>query len=94
MRGLTGGDGEVGRGVVRGVAVALAVRTTGAAGLGASSQRLIDDGLDRARATATLGATAETAVDLLGVAWQVLGTVDRTTNIVVTQHIAGTNDHF
>ena len=51
---------------------ALAVRAAGAAGLGTSPQRLVDDGLDGARASAAFGAAAEAAVDLLGVAGKVL----------------------
>ena len=50
----------------------LAVRAAGAAGLGASPQRLINDGLDGARASAAFGAAAETSVDLLGTAGKVL----------------------
>ena len=49
-----------------------AVRAAGAAGLGASSQSLVDDGLDGARATAAFCAAAEAAVDLLGIAGKVL----------------------
>ena len=50
----------------------LAVRAAGAAGLGASAQGLVNDGLDGARAPAAFGAAAEAAVDLLGIAGKVL----------------------
>ena len=86
-------DGEVGGLVCRRMAVALAVRATAAAGLGASPQCLIDDGLDRARATAALGAASEASIDLLGVAGKMLRAFDGTADIMVAKHVAGTNDH-
>ena len=49
-----------------------AVRASGAAGLGARAQRLVDDGLQGTRTAAALGAAAETAVDLSGVAGKFL----------------------
>jgi hypothetical protein len=71
----------------------LAVRAAGTTGLGASAQRLVNDGLDGARAAATLRAAAETAIDLLGIPGEVFRAVDRTADIMVAQDIAGTNDH-
>ena len=71
----------------------LVVRTSGAAGLGAGAKRVLDDGLDGARAATAFGATAEAAVDLLGVAGEVLRTLDDTADIVVAKHVAGTNNH-
>ena len=71
----------------------LAVRTAGAAGLGASAERLIDDGLDGARATAALGAATEATVNLLGVAGKVLRTFDGSTDVAVAKHVAGTDNH-
>jgi hypothetical protein len=71
----------------------LAVRASGAAGLGAGAERLIDDGLDGARASAALGAAAEASIDLLGIAGKVLGGADGAANIVVAEDVAGTNDH-
>ena len=47
-----------------------AVRASGLAGLGASTERLVNDGLDGARASATFGAAAEAAIELLGIAGQ------------------------
>ena len=70
-----------------------AVRASGAAGLGAGTKGVVDDGLDGTRASATLGAAAETAVDLLGVARKVLRSVDGATDIVVAEDVAGTNNH-
>jgi hypothetical protein len=70
------------------------MRTTGAAGLGASAKRLIDDGLDGARATAALGATSKAPIELLGVAGKVLRTLDDVTDIVVAKHVARTDNHL
>jgi len=50
----------------------LAVTAAGAAGLGANSQRLVNDGLDSARTAAAFGAAAEAAVNLLGAARKVV----------------------
>lgn len=74
--------------------MALAVRATAAAGLCAGPQRLIDDGLDRARATAALGAASEASIDLLGVAGKMLRAFDGTADIVVAKHVARTDDHL
>ena len=71
----------------------LAVRAAGAAGLGASPQSLVDDGLEGARAPAAFGATSETAIDLLGATRQVIGTADGVADIVVAKDVAGTNNH-
>ncbi len=71
-----------------------AMRTSGAAGLGTIAERLINDGLDGARATAALGATTETTVDLFGVAGKFLRALDGTADIVVGKHVAGTDDHY
>jgi hypothetical protein len=70
-----------------------AVRASGIAGLGASTERLVNDGLDGAGASATLGAATEAAIDLLGIAWKVFRGVDGITNIVVAEDVAGTNNH-
>ena len=99
MGGLTRRGGEIGglkmSGlVVRRMAVALAVRAAATAGLGAGPQRLVDDGLDRARAAAALGAASETAVELLGIAGKVLRTLDGTADIMVAKHVARTDDHL
>ncbi len=69
------------------------MRTASATSLGAGAQRIIDNGLDGARATATLGAASETSVDLLGVAVELLRTLDGTADVVVAKHVTGTDDH-
>jgi len=70
-----------------------AVRASGAAGLGAGTEGVVNDGLDGTRASATLGAAAETAVDLLGIARELFRRVDGVTDIVVAEDVAGTNNH-
>ena len=70
-----------------------AVRASGAAGLGAGAEGVINDGLDSTRASATLGAATESAVDLLGVARQLFRRVDGVTDIVVAENVAGANNH-
>jgi hypothetical protein len=76
--------------VVGGVA---AVRAAGAAFLGAGAKRFVDDGLDRARAPAAFGAAAEATVNLFGIPRQVRGCTYGIPDIVVTQNVAGTDDH-
>src|SRR3984893_14680416 len=70
-----------------------AVRASGMAGLGASTERLVNDGFDAAGASATFGAATEAAIDLLGVAWKVFRGVDGITDIVVAEDVAGTDNH-
>jgi len=71
----------------------LAMRASGTAGLGASSQSRVNDGLDGAGAPAAFGAAAEAAVELLGIAWQIFRSADGTADIVVGEDVAGTNNH-
>jgi len=69
------------------------MRATGAALLGAGAKGFIDDGLDRARAAAALGAAAEASIDLLGTTRQVRSCAHGIPDIVVAQDVAGTDDH-
>ncbi len=71
----------------------LAVRASGAAGLGAGAEGLVDDGLDGARASAAFGAAAEATIDLLGIAGKVRRSVDGAADILVADDVTGTNDH-
>ena len=71
----------------------LAVRASGAAGLGAGTKRLVDNALDGARATATFSAATEAAIDLLGIARKLFSTTDGVADIVVAEDVAGTNNH-
>src|SRR3979490_2939109 len=66
-----------------------AVRASGAAGLGAGTEGVVNDGLDGTRASATLGAATETAVDLLGIARELFRRVDGVTDIVAAENFAG-----
>jgi hypothetical protein len=76
--------------VVGGVA---AVRAAGAAFLGAGAVRFVDYGLDGARAPAAFGAAAEATVNLFRIARQVRSCTHGTTDIVVAQDVAGTDNH-
>src|SRR5947208_12748286 len=67
-----------------------AVRATGAAGFGAGTEGLVDDGLDGAGATAAFSAAAEAAVDLLGAARKVRRRSHGIADIMVAQDVAGT----
>jgi len=69
------------------------VRATGATDPGAGAERILDDGLDGARAAAAFGAAAEAAVKLLGAAGKILRGLDGTADIVVADDVAGTDDH-
>jgi hypothetical protein len=70
-----------------------AVRATRAAFLGTGAEGFVDDGLDCARAAAAFGAAAEATVNLLGIPRQVRGRNYGTTDIVVAQDVAGTDNH-
>src|SRR5258705_9615859 len=95
-KGFSAGREREGRGsilrrlVIGGVA---AVRAAGAAFLGAGAEGFVDDGLDRARAPAALGAAAEATVNLFRISRQVRGCTYGITDIVVAQNVAGTDDH-
>ena len=69
-----GSERELGMGMRfrPGLAVSLAMRASGTAGLGAGTQSLVDDGLEGARAPAAFGTAAEATIDLLGVPREVL----------------------
>ena len=67
------------------------MRAAGAAGLGAGAQGLVNDRLDGAGAAAAFGAAAEAAIDLFGMTGH--ASADRVADIVVTQDVAGTDDH-
>jgi hypothetical protein len=71
----------------------LAMRAARTAGLGASSQGLVDNGLEGARASAAFGATTETAIDLLGATGKIIRSADGVADIVVAEDVAGTNNH-
>jgi hypothetical protein len=94
MKISTSREGELaglGRLVIGGHGVA--VRAARAAGLGAGAKRFVDDGLDRPGTPTTFGATAEASIDLLGMAHGVVGLGDGGADVVIAQHVTGTNDH-
>src|SRR6185369_12962199 len=70
-----------------------AVRASGAASLGAGAERVVDDGLDGTGAAAAFGAATEAPVDLLGATRKVRGSRHRIADVLVAQHVAGTDDH-
>jgi hypothetical protein len=76
-----------------GMRIGPAVRASRTAGLGASAQRFIDDGLDGARAAATFGAAPKAAIELLGIAGKIVSNAHCIADVVVGQDVAGTNDH-
>jgi hypothetical protein len=69
------------------------VRASGTAGLGASPQSLINDGLDGACAPATFSAATEAAIELLGIARKIFRGTDGAADIVVAEDVAGTDNH-
>jgi hypothetical protein len=71
----------------------MAVGAVRIAGQGTRSECLVDDGLDRARAATAFRAAAQAAIDLLGVTWKVVCTAHGIADIMVTQDVAGTDDH-
>ncbi len=76
-----------------GVFSVLAVGASRAAGLNAGAQRLVHDFLNGSRAAAAFGAAAQTAIDLPGCAREVLGLGHDVTHVMVSQDVAGTNNH-
>ena len=68
------------------------VRTANGAFPGAGAQGILDDLVDRAGTTAAFGAAAEAAIDLPCRARHIGRSADRAADVLVTQHIAGTND--
>jgi hypothetical protein len=92
MAGFSGGSQRE-LGVVVRFHLDSAVRAAGAAGLGAGAQRLVDDGLDRARASTALGAATEASVNLLGVSGEIFRSVHGITDVVIAKHVTGTDNH-
>jgi len=61
--------------------------------LSATSQALVHDTADGARAPPALRAAAETAVDLVRGGWPGGCAIDRRPHVAVGKNVAGTNDH-
>ena len=66
---------------------------SGDASVRVGCQRLIENRLDRPRATPALGTTAEAMIDLLGVDRRIVGRNNRASDILVGEDVAGTDDH-
>jgi hypothetical protein len=89
-----GREGELGRFgdlVIRSHCVA--VRATGAAGLRTWAERFVDDRLDRSGAATAFGAATEASINLLGMTHSIVGLGDGGADVVIAQHVTGTNDH-
>jgi hypothetical protein len=71
----------------------MAVRATGAAGLGTGAESFLDDRLDGAGAATAFGAATEAAVDLLGVARKVRGCTHGIADVMVAEDVAGADNH-
>jgi hypothetical protein len=91
VRSSGGRERKLGIAVLMGSRVA--VRASGAAGFGASAERFVDNGLDGARASATLGAAAEATIDLLGITGKLFGGAHGIAHIVVAEDVAGADNH-
>jgi hypothetical protein len=81
---------EFERVVIRG---GLGMLAAGQAPIDAGAERLLDDRGDGPRTTTAFGAATETAIDLLGVPWKLVRSVDGMADVVVAQDVTGTNDH-
>jgi hypothetical protein len=71
----------------------MAVRATGAAGLGTGAEGFLDDRLDGAGAATAFGAATEAAVDLLGVARKVRRCTHGIADVMVAEDVAGADNH-
>lgn len=70
-----------------------AVLTARLAGAGTRPQRLVDDRLDGPRAASAFGTAAKAAIDLLGIAGQLVSRADGVADIVIANDVAGTHNH-
>ena len=61
--------------------------------MGAGTERLVDDGLDSARAPAALGAASEATINLLRVARQFTCGDHGVADIMVAEDVTGANNH-
>jgi hypothetical protein len=75
------------------VRAGLAVRASGTASLGASTESFVDNGFDGACAAATFNAAAEATIDLPGIAEKIVRSADGLADIVVAEDVAGTDNH-
>jgi hypothetical protein len=87
------GRGEREFSVDLGFRTSLTMWAAGAAGLGAGTERLVNDGLYSARAPAAFCAATETAVNLLGIARKRIRGADGTADVMVGEDITGADNH-
>ena len=73
--------------------MAVAMRAADLASPGASAKRLVNDPLDGAGATATFRAATEAAIKLLSITRKIFGGLHGVADVMVAQHVAGTDDH-
>jgi predicted nicotinamide N-methyase len=66
---------------------------SGVAGLRTGAERIVDDGLDRSRTAAALGAASQAVIDTLGVPQHIVGGIDGIADIVVAEDVTGADDH-
>ena len=71
----------------------MAVGAAGLAGMGTGAERFVDNVLAGAGATAAFGATAETAIELLGAARKDICRAHGVADIVIAEDVAGTDNH-
>jgi hypothetical protein len=96
FRRVSGGrEGEISfrLGMSLSMSMSMSMRAAGLAGVGAGSERLIDNALDGAGATAAFGAAAETAIKLLGVTRKNICRTHGVADVVVAEDVAGTDNH-
>ena len=86
-------EGVFGSGRGLGHRMAMAVGAAGLAGTGAGAERLVDDALDGTCAAAAFGTATKAAIQLLGATQKVVCGIHGVADVVVAQHIAGTDNH-
>jgi hypothetical protein len=92
--GISGSrEGEIGSGRGLGIRVSMAMRAADVASPGAGAKRLVNDALDGASAATAFGAAAKAAIKLLGVPRKVVSGTHRVADVVIAQHVAGTDNH-
>ena len=65
----------------------------GLAGAGTRSPRLVDDRLDGPCAASAFGTAAKAAIELLGIARELVGRADSIADVVIADDVAGTHNH-
>ena len=92
-RGISGRcEREIG--LRRNVRPGAAVRAIGVAGPSAGPERIVDDGLDGARAPTAFGTAAEATIKLLCATRKVARGAHGIADIMIAKDVAGANDHL